>query len=481
MKIYKQHISIYFYIYLLILVVPLNLYAQEDLDNYLEIAAENNPELKASFNRYLASLEKVPQVGSLPDPQSSMGFYLKPMAIVGGNQVANIQVMQMFPWFGTLKLAKDEASEMAKAKYEVFNAAKADLFYQVKENYYQLMKLDYEIILVEENMELLESLEKLALVKFQSPTLGGSSQGMKSSGSISASSSGNMNSSGGGMTGMSTTQNSASNAAQSSQSASSMPVSMGSNGTGLQDVLRVRMEILEQQNKLALLQDQRQTTEIVFNSLLNRDMKTSVVITGSPEIHSLPYEKLVIADSILANNPMLAMLEKDITAYELMEQKSRKMGMPMMGLGLSYMINQEREGNTFMMNGNDMVMPMVSVTIPIYRKKYNAMQNEARLMQEAGKQQSIGLKNNLLVQYRSLIQALDDAERRISLYEEQEELAEKTSDLLLANFTSTGGDYEELLRMQYKILDYGFKHIEAVTDYNTSVALAEKLMNSVKK
>jgi outer membrane protein TolC len=253
---------------------------------------------------------------------------------------------------------------------------------------------------------------------------------------------------------------------------------MGNKETGLQDVLRVKMEILELQNKLALLTDQRKTTEIAFNSLLSRDKNISVVIKDSLEIESLPAEKLAIADSILANNPMLAMLESEISSYEVMEQKAKKMGLPMVGVGLNYMINQKRVGNTFMMNGDDMVMPMFSVSIPIYRKKYDAMQKEAQLMQQAGKQQTISLQNNLQVQYRSFIQNLDDAERRVILYNEQEELARKTTDLLLAGFATTGTDYEEVLRMQYKVLDYGFKRVEAITDYNTSVALAEKLMNS---
>ena len=109
------------------------------------------------------------------------------------------------------------------------------------------------------------------------------------------------------------------------------------------------------------------------------------------------------------------------------------------------------------------------------------MQKEAQFMQEAAKQQTVSLQNNLHVQYRSFIQNLDDAGRRAGLYNEQEELARKTTDLILSNFASTGADYEEVLRMQYKVLDYGFKHIEAITDYNTSVAMAEKLMNSVNK
>lgn len=459
-------------------------FAQEsdtlNLEFYLETAAKNNPELKVAFTQYMASLEKVPQVGSLPDPQASFGFFIKPMAIVGGNQVGNIQVMQMFPWFGTLQLAKDEASEMAKAKYEVFNAAKAELFYQVKANWYQLMKIDREIMLVKENIELLQSLEKLVLVKFQSPTSGGSSAGSAGSGAMSAASSGNMNNSGGGMGGMKSTQPTAT-PPNGNMQAASMSSGMGSKTTGLQDVLRVKMEILEQQNKLALLTDQRLTAEISFNSLLNRDQHISVKIIDPLEIQPLPADKLAIADSILANNPMLAMLGNEVSSYEIMEQKAKKMGLPMVGVGLNYMINQKREGNTFMMNGNDMVMPMFSVSIPIYRKKYDAMQKEAQFMQEAAKQQTVSLHNNLQVQYRSFIQNLDDAGRRVVLYNEQEELARKTTDLILSDFATTGADYEEVLRMQYKVLDYGFKHIEAITDYNTSVAMAEKLMNSVNK
>ena len=63
-------------------------------------------------------MQKVPQVGSLPDPELSLGVFLSPMELVSGNQVADIRLMQMFPWFGVLKNAKDEMSLMANAKYE---------------------------------------------------------------------------------------------------------------------------------------------------------------------------------------------------------------------------------------------------------------------------------------------------------------------------------------------------------------------------
>ena len=478
MTIKIQYILFCFFI-LILATLPMNLSGQDSLGKYLEISAGNNPEIKAAFNRYLAALEKVTQAGSLPDPQASFGYFIKPMQLLGGNQVADIQLMQMFPWFGTLKIAKDEVSLMAKAKYEEFNSSKAELFYKVKYSWYQLMKYDREIELTKENLEMLQSIEKVAIVKFQSPVSDVQSQTMPGSGSLTSSSAGTMKSIGGGMSETDIQQGTKNNMGIDNTS-SSMSSGMNTTQTGLQDVLRARMEILEQNNKLALLNDQRKTEEATFNALLNRSLEIDVQISDSLVAQPLPAERLAIPDSILSNNSTLSMLENETGTYLFVEQKAKKMGLPMLGVGLNYMVIQERDGNTSMMNGKDMIMPMVSLSIPIYRKKYNAMQNEARLMKEAGNQQIIDLKNSLMIQYHQIIQRLDDAERRIGLYSEQEELARKIAELLLSGFATAGSSYEEVLRMQLKVLDYGFKRIEAIVDYNTSVAMAEMLINSIK-
>lgn len=478
MKTKNQYILLCFFL-LLIVMHARNLSGQDSLEKYLEVAAANNPEIKAAFNRYLAALEKVPQAGSLPDPQASFGYFIEPMQLLGGNQVADIQLMQMFPWFGALKAGKDEASLMAKAKYEAFNSSKAELFYKVKSSWYQLMKYDRETELVNENLGMLVSIEKVAIVRFQSPVAAVQSQSMPGSGSVTNSTAGTMSSSGGGMSGTNIRQGSNSNMAADNTS-SAMSSGMNTSQIGLQNILRVKMEILEQKSKLELLADQIRTEEATFNALLNRSLDIPVQISDSLVVQQLPAGRSAIPDSILINNSMLSMVENETGTYLYMEQKAKKMGLPMVGIGLNYMLIKERSGNTSMMNGKDMIMPMVSVSIPIYRKKYNAMQNEARLMKEAGNQQINDLKNSLMVQYRQIIQSLDDAERRIALYTEQENLARRTTRLLLSDFTTTGSSYEEVLRMQLKVLDYGFRGIEAIVDYNTSVAMVEMLINSVK-
>ncbi|MBS4057722.1 MAG: TolC family protein [Bacteroidales bacterium] len=448
------------------------------LDSSLKVASQQNPALMSAYNQYLAALEKVPQVGGLPDPQASLGFFLQPMELLGGNQLANIGLMQMLPWFGSLSAAKDEASLMAKARYNVFYAMKADLDFQVKSNWYNLMKTDLEIKLVEENIRWLISLEKLTLTKFQAPSENNGNMpgkdlnnapmnsGMPSAGKTNA-----------GMPGMNGTGPGTGSTLSGSSAGSGMSLVMSTPSPGLQNVLRVKMELLEQQDRLALLIDERKTSEAAFNLLLNRSSDLPVVITDS--LMKVPFEVNAVSDSIMANSPMLSMLENERQSYAMMEQKARKMGLPMLGVGLNYMLIQKREGNLSMMNGNDMFMPMLSVSIPVYRNKNQAMVKEARLMQLSSSYQLDDTRNQLLLSYRQMIENLNDAERRIALYKEQEALARKTTELLLSGFTTNGNGYEEVLRMQLKVLEYGFKHVEAISDYNTSVALGEKLMGMV--
>jgi hypothetical protein len=146
----------------------------DSLIGYLEIAAKNNPVVLQKFNEYQAALQKVPQTGSLADPELSFGFFLKPMELVGGNQVADIRLMQMFPWFGVIRSAKDEMGLMANAKFELFRDAKLQVYYDFQRTWYELFKIQKDINLSEKNIEILGTIERLAIVKFQAAPASGS-------------------------------------------------------------------------------------------------------------------------------------------------------------------------------------------------------------------------------------------------------------------------------------------------------------------
>lgn len=462
-------------IFLLFLGVQSTSFSQS-LDEYLKVAAENNPELKAYFNEYLASLEKVPQVGALPDPELTMGFFFQPMERFMGNQQADIQLMQMFPWFGMLKTQKDEASKMALAQYEVFQDAKYRLFYQVKNTWYQLYRLEEEIRITEENLEILKQYERLALIRFQSADIGTGS-GPSNMQQATSMNSGSSTSSASSMGGMSGGMTSGTSGKSSSKGGSSMGTSssMNGGGSGMSDVLRVRIQIKELENTLALLEDSRLPIKAEFNQLLNRDINEVVSIADSLSGSVVSWERQALLDSITQNNPMLKMLDAEEEAYEAQKKMARLEGRPMLGAGVNYMPFSPRTENGMPMGGNDMVMPMLRLTIPIYRKKYNALQKEAELKQLAVQQRRENTVNQLTTRWSTALRDLDDATRRTKLYREQTDLARQTLNLLMTSYATDGRDFEEVLRVQQQLLDYQLKLITSIVDQHVTIAMLENL------
>jgi outer membrane protein TolC len=147
-----------------------------------------------------------------------------------------------------------------------------------------------------------------------------------------------------------------------------------------------------------------------------------------------------------------------------------RMGYPMLGLGVNYSVIKKFPGVTSAMNGKDMIMPMLSLTLPIYRKKQKAMRNEAELMSESATALAENVTNDLQVNFQETIQNLNDADRRVKLFTSQAILADKSLQLLITSFSTGGTDFAEVLRMEQQLLDYQFKKVEAVVDKNTSIA-----------
>lgn len=451
----------------------------DSLLHYLEIAAKNNPSVQQKFTEYQAALQKVPQVGSLSDPELSLGVFLKPMELVSGNQIADIRLMQMFPWFGVLRNAKDEMSLMANSKYELFRDAKLQVFYDLQRTWYELYKTQKSISISEKNIEILKIIERLALVRFKSApsgrtgtTYSGTGTSASSNQTISAGSSG-MQSMG---AGQGSTGLSASNPSSVSMQTGSMGSSSGS--SGLADLYRIQIEAGDLENNIALLKSRRNSILAQFNSYLNRPAASTVT---SPEMispDSLGLSLIAVSDSILANNPMLDMLDYEKQSIEARKKMVSRMGYPMVGLGLNYSLISKNAMSTSAMNGKDMVMPMVTITLPVYRKKYNAMVKEADLLKIATSQNYQATANSLQNEYYQAVQLYQDSERRIILYENQYQLASKSLDLILKSFSTSSSGLTDVLRVRQQTLDYELKQVEAVADFNTAIAWLKRLMAS---
>jgi outer membrane protein TolC len=408
--------------------------APDSLDHYLEIAAKNNPGLNADFLSYKASLEKVPQAGAWPDPRLDIGFFLKPMELVGGRQIADFTLMQMFPWFGTKKAAQTEATHMARMAYAQFTETRDNLYLEVYTQWYVLSTLVQQLGNNRDNLQLLKQLEELALRKVSSPS--------------------------GGMTS-----------------------GMGSAAPGMSDVLRVQLEMAEIENNIESILSEIAAEKAKFNALLNRPADMEVILPDAIVKVPFLFDEGVTMGEIENQNPMLGMLVEEELAYRAKGEMEQKMSYPMFGIGLQYMLigesaaapaNQAMDNS---MTGMDMVMPMVSITLPIYRNKYKAQQRESRFLQQSAREKYHNTLNMLQSDLFKLKHQLDDAERKIALYRKQEQLARTTYNLVVQEFVSAKSDLTNVIQVQRQLLDYQLRKAEAIAEYNTKVASIRKLLS----
>jgi len=447
----------------------------DSLNFYLTKAEKNNPIVMQRYNEYQAALQKVPQVGSLPDPQLEMGFFLTPMELMAGNQIADIKLMQMFPWFGVIKNARDEMSLMAKAKYEAFVDAKLQVYFEVQTGWYDLYEVRQNISISEKNLTLLQSMERLAIGKMKTGSTVKSvdAAGVQTSESITT---GTFSGSGG-MNGMNGNTAKSGQVTDSKSNTASGPMSpaMNSSTSTLVEIYRLQSQIKELENSILLLKNEEQVVQSRFNSLLNRSWQLPVAGPDSLNVVSLDMAWLTVTDSMFVQNPMLTMLKYDQLSIVARKKMQQKMGLPMVGVGLNYSVISKNMASTSPMNGDDMIMPMVSISLPVYRKKYKAMQTESEYLKIASENNYQAKANALKVAYLDGLQQYFDAQRKIKLYRQQRELTQKSFDILLKSFAASTTGLTDILQVQQNLLDIELQQVEAVVDFNKAISQLKRL------
>ena len=380
----------------------------QTIDDYFKIASENNPELKAKHKEFEAALQRVSQVNTLPDPTFSFGYFISPVETRLGPQQVRFSLTQLFPWFGALKAQGDAAALMAEAKFQLFMDARNKLYFKVAAAFYPLYELNDWIKIEAENIRILESYKTITTKKFE-------------------------------------------------------------NGNGsMVDVLRVDIMLKDAQTNLNILKAKEKPLTTIFNKLLNRPENEQIVMASSLKTENLPenFRK----DSLLAANPTLKALDLKLEASKATELASQKQGLPKFGIGLDYVMVGKRSDVSMPDNGKDVIMPMVTMTIPIFRGKYNASVKEAQLMQESYAYQKEEMTNSLLSNYEMAWFEIQQQQQLLELYEQQIQTTQQSLNLLFTSYGNSGKEFEEVLRMQQQLLKYQKMRATALTQYQIAVA-----------
>jgi cobalt-zinc-cadmium efflux system outer membrane protein len=396
------------------LLLTLNVINGQSLNTIIEEALENSPEIQKFELKYRIASEKVNEVNTIPNTEFGVGYFISEPETRTGAQRFKVSAKQMMPWFGTISSREDYVSSLAEATYEDIAIAKRKLIAAVSQFYYNLYSNNARQLVLIENIGLLETYETLALTSVEV-------------GKVSA-----------------------------------------------VDVLRLQMRKNELDQIKQVLEQQYLGEQTALNKLLNRD--NDVEITSINEL-IIPSEDFEIITENLALHPELLKYDKLYQSVEQSELLNQKESSPMIGFGLDYINVEKRPDMSFSDNGKDIIMPMVSVSIPIFNKKYKSETKQNELQRQeivAQKQERLNMLETLLGKAMN-----DRISARISYNTQTKNLrqAKDAEDILIRSYETGTIDFNDVLDIQELQLKFQMNQIESVKTYYVQTTIINYLTN----
>ena len=385
---------------------------------YLEQALENHPGLRAQFLSYEAAARQPDVAAALPDPEFTAGIYTPPMERLMGNQVFDAGLMQMFPWFGTLGRQRSMAEQMAEAELGQYLEERNMLFQQVTHQWLELYQDSQQLEILSRFIQILEEREDLIYTRYQA---GFQVDGMSL------------------------------------------------------DIYRLEMQINELENRRSRLQEDFRASGRSFNILLNRSPEVAVELADT----LTGIEFLADAwpdDEALQEHPQLVRSRAMAQAAATEEELARLMTRPMMGLGLQY--SHFAPGNEAMgqMDGGGMIMPMISVTIPIYGRRNQALRAQAAVRAQASEFMQQNQRNSLFAQYADLAARVNNLARDLDFLNRQLEINQMAWELVITTYAGGQLGFDQLLQIQDQLLELEWRRLETIVQQHQALVEMDRLM-----
>ena len=411
MKSIKSYTAIVFFLFSFFFSLKGN---AQRLDNLIEEALANNPEIQTFELKYQVAKEKVNEANTLPNTQLGVGYFVSEPETRTGAQRFKISAQQMLPSFGAITARENYMNSVADAVYEDITIAKRKLVASVSQSYYNLYALKEKQTVLDENIKLLKTYEELALTS----------------------------------------------------------VEIGK--ASAVDVLRLQMR----QNELEQLKqvlEQNYLAELTsFNKLLNRDKSTEVIIANEL---IMPSENELINSDNLGLHPELLKYDKLYASIEQSELLNQKESNPMLGFGLDYIAVSERPNMDFSDNGKDIVMPMVSVSIPIFNNKYRSKSKQNELKQQEILLQKESRLNTLETLLDKAIKMSNSAQISYNTQTKNLKQAKDAETILVKSYETGTIDFNDVLDVQELQLKFQMSQIESINNYYLQRTIINYLTN----
>ena len=400
-------------IFYLITLLLSNALQAQSLEHYLNLALSNNPQLQALHMRYEIAEEKINQAASIPKTTFGAGYFASEPETRTGPQRFKLSVSQMLPWFGTLKARQDYARSLVETEGLDRLIVERQLALSLAQSYYRLYGYQQKKNIIETAIELFKSYEALALKAVEN-------------GSVS-----------------------------------------------VVNVLQLQIEQNKLSEEFLNIQELEKAEEVIFANLLSDDSFEGIQFSKMLEI---PLEDLMHEQNRLTVNPEILRYDKLFAAVQQSEIVNQKESQPSLGLGLDYIAVQQRSDVLLNENGKDILMPMLKLSVPIFKSKHSSVAQQLELKQRElnyEKNHRLNLLENKLAQAIAL---QNQAQISFKSQDANSAQTQKMKEVVLSNFESDRQELTEVIAMEQLYLQFEFKKIEAVVQFYSQTALINYLI-----
>jgi len=379
----------------------------QTLSEYLRYAALHNAGLKAAFEEWKAAMEQIPQARALPDPTFTYDYFIRQI-----ETRQRVGIMQMFPWFGKIEARTDAAAAAAKAAQKRYEARKLQLFFDVKDAFYEYLYLASAIQIARENLELMQHFEEVARTKYLTAT-------------------------------------------------AMHP-----------DIVRAQIRVAELQYRLNALERSRDPNVARLNAVLNRPADAPLPWPRQEPAPPVAVDPRAIVAALKQNNPQLQAMGFDVEQLRREVDVAKRNFYPDIGLGVEWMeMNMGSMSGT-----DDDVMLGLQLNLPIWRRSYKAAELQARAAARRAQHEKQNMENELVARTARALYEYEDSGRRVQLYgmalvPKAEQLIGASEAAYMAGTI----DFLSLIDAQQTLLEYQLEYERASASRQQRMAELEML------
>ncbi len=392
----------------------------ERLESLVVLAVTNNPEVRASAERWQMSVERARQAGALEDPMIMLrvqnALIRDPLDFKRDAMTAKvIGISQKLPFYGKRALMTEEAGFEAEAERWVVEERRLELRRMVKETWYQIYLIDRSLETVAATIRLLDDLTRLAESMY------------------------------------------------------------GVGKTEQQEIFQAQLERSKMEEMRIGLEQKRRSLVATINTLAYRPPEIAIPLIPKTSLPPFSFSAAELESLALAHRPALRSLKAKIDKAESGSKLAEKELYPDFTVSLEYMQRDPAMDTP----GDDMYGAQLSFNLPIQSDRRHAKIAEMQASKRMAVQELAVLQNQIRLAISDGLAQLERSRKLTRLYDKGILVqANGAIESAMAAYRTDKGKFSEVLSSRMALFNFEREYHGAMAEHQMQLAVLENTVGT---